>query len=193
MGVKNVKLEVATRLNYQTVSGEIILSSTELTAPTSDGDIEPINTTPTNKTRIETPTDNIETPTDTSNNSNNYSSDNSSNDNNNTYYPTEETNHPADNTDNYEEIKNKIDYYLAHSATDKLNSSEIEGWDDYIKTFLEENKLDQYVTSITIEDGVVVCSLTDGQEFKYNNVTSIVDLLKKLQISLTKGSEIVNA
>ncbi len=203
----------ATKLNYQTVTGEIILASTELTAPTANGDIEPVNTPPREEnveTPVETPIDTTETPTetptDTGNNSNNYSGDNNSNNNSNNndnssgndsggnnYYPSEDTNPSADSATSYEEVKDKLDYYLAHSATEKLNSSAIEGWDGYIKTFLETNQLDQYVSSITIEDGVVVCILSNGQQFRFNNVEGIVDLLKKLQSSIMKGSDIVNA
>ena len=83
-------------------------------------------------------------------------------------------------------VTNTLDYYFAHASQEKLNSSEIEGWNDYIKEFLEENNLASFVTDITIKDGVIICKLSNDKEYKYENVTGIVDLLKQLKESILK-------
>ena len=85
-------------------------------------------------------------------------------------------------------VTETLNYYFAHASQEKLNSSEIDGWDDYIKEFLEENGLSEYVTSIKIVDGVIICKLFNDKEYKYENVTGIVDLLKQLKESLSKES-----
>lgn len=83
---------------------------------------------------------------------------------------------------------NTLDYYFKHASENKLNSNSIDGWDGYINEFLNENNLSSYVNSITIVDGEVICTLSNGQVYKYNNVTGIVDLLKKLKNSINGGN-----
>ena len=83
-------------------------------------------------------------------------------------------------------VTNTLDYYFAHASQENLNSSEIEGWDNYIKEFLEENNLASFVTDIRIENGVIICKLSNDKEYKYENVTGIVDLLKQLKESILK-------
>ena len=77
-----------------------------------------------------------------------------------------------------------LNYYFAHATSDKLNSKSIKGWDNYIEDFLKTNELNKYVKDIEIVDGVIVCSLNNGQTYQYENVESIVDLLKKLKASI---------
>lgn len=83
-------------------------------------------------------------------------------------------------------VTDTLDYYFAHASQENLNSSEIEGWANYIREFLEENNLASFVTDIRIENGVIVCKLSNNNEYKYENVTGIVDLLKQLKESILK-------
>lgn len=193
----------AVKLSYQTVTGEVIAADVAI-ATVASGTLD--TSSPKTETPVETPTDVpdittpiIETPTeavpieetpveetqdtntDTSGGNTNYGGNNYSYSGG-SYTPEEPTN-------NYETIKNALDYYFAHSSTEKLNSSSIDGWDTYITEFLKENNLSTYVKNIRIENGVVICTLVNGREYKYENVTGIVDLLKKLQISVTKSGE----
>ena len=116
-------------------------------------------------------------------NSRNNSGDNNNNNNSNygdSSYPPIVTDAPT--------VTDTLDYYFAHASQEKLNSSEIEGWNDYIKEFLEENNLASFVIDITIKDGVIICKLSNDKEYKYENVTGIVDLLKQLKESILKES-----
>ncbi len=114
------------------------------------------------------------------NNKGNNNGNNNGNSDGNYDLPPDDTQEPS--------VTETLNYYFAHASQDKLNSSEIEGWDDYIKEFLEENELSEYVESITIVDGVIICKLSNGKEYKYENVTGIVDLLTQLKESLAKES-----
>ena len=88
---------------------------------------------------------------------------------------------------------NTLDYYFSHATSDHLNSNEIPGWNEYIKAFLVSNNLDKYVKSISINNGVITCTLINNKTFNYTNVTSVVDLLKKLKTSLSNMNEGGNA
>ena len=191
----------AVKLSYQTVTGEVVEAAVA-SAPAASNSSNDTSTTPKTETPVENPTEEpattenpdttttTETPTeDTNTDTNNETPSGNNNYNNYSGGYDNYNDTPEEPPTNYETIKNALDYYFAHSSTEKLNSSSIDSWDSYINQFLQENKLDSYVKNISIEDGVVICTLINGQQYKYENVTGIVDLLKKLQNSITRNGE----
>ena len=210
---KNISIKddpEATALSYQTVTGEVIIASEATTndTTTQDTGIPKTETPKKEEPKDETPSDTTgDTSKDTSSDttgdtSRDTSSDKSSDTSRDTSSDTSsdtsrdttsDTPHEEPPSDTPSTPSETLDYYFAHAAEEKLNSSDIAGWGDYIKQFLEENNLSTYVKDITIEDGVITCTLVNDKKFEYTNVTGIVDLLKKLQTSILKDTGGTNA
>ena len=82
-----------------------------------------------------------------------------------------------------------LDYYLSQLASKGFKSQDIEGWNDYVNSFLRENNLDKAIKSITVNGKTVKCILSNGKEYTFTNVTSTIDLLRALQAAIEKENQ----
>jgi len=82
-----------------------------------------------------------------------------------------------------------LDYYLNMLSSTEFNSSDIEGWDDYVQKFLREYNLDKAIKDIKVEGKKVTCILSNGKEYEFTDITSTLDLLKALQAAIAKEEQ----
>ena len=82
-----------------------------------------------------------------------------------------------------------FEYYFSALAAGNINSSDIDGWNDYVKQFLKENNLESIIKTIIVENGVFKCILRNGKTYTIKGVTTPLGLLKQLQKAIDEDNE----
>ena len=91
--------------------------------------------------------------------------------------------------------------YLNKNINGNVNSNQIESWDLFSQSFLKEYNIDSYITGMSLENNMVICTMNDGEVYQLSNVENCEQLLYMLEqllqykgynVTLSTGTTILN-
>lgn len=94
------------------------------------------------------------------------------------------------NNDGYsytpQEDTSKIDYYFSLLSNSDVYSKDIDDWEGEVSKFLKANDLEKVIKSIEINGKEIICTLINGNVYKFTNITNKLDFLKALYAAIEK-------
>ncbi len=94
------------------------------------------------------------------------------------------------NNDGYtytpQEDTSRLDYYFSLLSNSDVYSKDIDDWEDEVSKFLKANDLDKVIKSIEINGKEIICTLINGNVYKFTNITNKLDFLKALYAAIEK-------
>lgn len=82
---------------------------------------------------------------------------------------------------NKDPLYENLNYILNVNSTSSIDSSKFNNWNLFIKEFLKRNNFEKYVTSIILKDKRVICRMTSGREYHFDNINSSVELINTIK------------
>lgn len=93
---------------------------------------------------------------------------------------TKSTSHTS-SAENKTDINAQMDKALSININNTINSNNISDWDNYVKMFLATNNLNSYVSTFRLENGKVICILTNGKQYILEKINSSKDLVNAIR------------
>ena len=150
-----------------------------------------VNTNPsvnTSNSTLSTPTNNqvnnsrVNTSGNTSSVvTNNQVNDSNTNISNNNQSITTNNIYGAGNINTTEELYAYLDNVLKENLLGNVNSVDLPYWNDYIKKFLVNNQLDQYLETIVVKNKMVLCVTKTNQVIQFNDISSLYGLVGEIK------------
>jgi hypothetical protein len=84
-------------------------------------------------------------------------------------------------TNNGVSVNDQMTRFLEINMSNEVNSADIDSWNGFVEQFLKTNYLNDYISTIRAEDHKIICTLKNGQEYVFSNVSSASNLLENIK------------